>query len=93
MKLSELAKRTFSEIAQGSPDLEISAAAGLDIAGGGDVTFLANPKYTPQIATTKASATKASATKAIFELCEIENKMADDCAICAKLETRWRLCG
>ena len=27
-------------------------------------------------ATSKASATKASATKAIFELCEIENKMA-----------------
>ena len=56
MKLSELAERTFSEIAQGSADLEISAAAGLDIAASGDVTFLANPKYTPQIATTKASA-------------------------------------
>lgn len=56
MKLSELAEMTFSEIAQGSPDLEISAAAGLDIAKSGDVTFLANPKYTPQIGTTKASA-------------------------------------
>lgn len=56
MKLSELAERTFSEIAHGSPDLEIKAAAGLDIATNGDVTFLANPKYTPQIATTQASA-------------------------------------
>ena len=56
MKLSELAKRTFSEIAQGPPDLEITAAAGLDIAGSGDVTFLANPKYTPQISSTKSSA-------------------------------------
>lgn len=56
MKLSKLAKKTFSEIAQGSPDLEINAAAGLDIAGDGDVTFLANPKYTPQIADTKATA-------------------------------------
>lgn len=56
MKLSELAERTFSEIAHGSPDLEIKAAAGLDIAANGDVTFLANPKYTPQIATTRASA-------------------------------------
>lgn len=56
MKLSELAEKTFSEIGQGSPDLEITSAAGLDIAGAGDITFLANPKYTPQIMTTKASA-------------------------------------
>lgn len=56
MKLSELAEHTFSTIENGTPDLEIGAAAGLDIAGPGDVTFLANPKYTPQIAKTKASA-------------------------------------
>ncbi len=56
MKLSELAAQTFSTIAQGPPDLEIKAAAGLDIAGEGDITFLANPKYTPQIAATRASA-------------------------------------
>lgn len=56
MKLSELAAATFSTIENGSPDLEIKAAAGLDIAEPGDVTFLANPKYTPQIASTKASA-------------------------------------
>lgn len=56
MKLSDLAAATFSTIGNGPPDLEIKAAAGLDIAGEGDITFLANPKYTPQIATTKASA-------------------------------------
>jgi UDP-3-O-[3-hydroxymyristoyl] glucosamine N-acyltransferase len=56
MKLSELAEKTFSTIGQGSADLEITAAAGLDIAGEGDVTFLANPKYTPQIKETRASA-------------------------------------
>lgn len=56
MKLSELAERTVSIIANGSPDLEITAAAGLDIAGEGDITFLANPKYTPQISSTRASA-------------------------------------
>ncbi len=55
MKLSELAAATFSTLANGSPDLEIRAAAGLDIAGPGEVTFLANPKYTPQIASTRAS--------------------------------------
>ena len=56
MKLSELAAQTFSTIENGSPNLEIKAAAGLDIASEGDVTFLANPKYTPQIAITKATA-------------------------------------
>lgn len=56
MKLSALAEATFSTIEQGDPDLEINAAGGLDIAGSGEVTFLANPKYTPQIKTTGASA-------------------------------------
>ena len=56
MKLSELAHLTSSTITQGSGDVEITTTAGLDLAGVGDVTFLANPKYTPQIAATKASA-------------------------------------
>jgi UDP-3-O-[3-hydroxymyristoyl] glucosamine N-acyltransferase len=56
MKLSELASATASTISQGSQETEITSAAGLDIAGAGDVTFLANPKYTPQIKETKASA-------------------------------------
>lgn len=56
MKLSELAELTYSKVESGSPDMKISAAAGLDIAGDGDVTFLANPKYTPQVRNTKASA-------------------------------------
>ncbi|MGH9947742.1 MAG: UDP-3-O-(3-hydroxymyristoyl)glucosamine N-acyltransferase [Pyrinomonadaceae bacterium] len=56
MKLAELAEKTGSEIEIGDADMEISAAAGLDIAASGEITFLANPKYTPQIKTTKASA-------------------------------------
>jgi len=56
MKLSELAELTSATIENGSPDLEITSAAGLDIAASGNVTFLANPKYTSQIETTKASA-------------------------------------
>ncbi|MEQ1764275.1 MAG: UDP-3-O-(3-hydroxymyristoyl)glucosamine N-acyltransferase [Pyrinomonadaceae bacterium] len=56
MKLSELAELASATVETGSPDAEISAAAGLDLAGDGDVTFLANPKYTPQIRETKASA-------------------------------------
>lgn len=56
MKLSELAEKTFSTVERGDSEMEISGAAGMDIANGGHVTFLANPKYTPQIADTKAGA-------------------------------------
>jgi UDP-3-O-[3-hydroxymyristoyl] glucosamine N-acyltransferase len=56
MKLSELAEACLSTIEQGDAEMEISGAAGLDIAGSGEITFLANPKYTPQIRETKASA-------------------------------------
>ena len=77
MKLAELAKLTASTIAQGDPDLEITSAAGLDIAGEGHVTFLANPKYTPQVAKTRASA--------IF-LKENENAGRDDIAVLTALD-------
>ena len=56
MKLSNLAEKTFAVIEQGDGDLELEGAAGLDIAESGQITFLANPKYTPQINQTKASA-------------------------------------
>ncbi len=56
MKLSTIAKKTFATIERGDADLEIKGAAGLDIAESGQITFLANPKYTPQIKETKASA-------------------------------------
>ncbi len=56
MKLLILAEKTFSRIVQGDENLEISGAAGLDIAESSQITFLANPKYTPQIKNTKASA-------------------------------------
>lgn len=56
MKLVELAEKTGATIEQGSADLEIASTAGLDLARAGHVTFLANPKYTPQVAVTRASA-------------------------------------
>jgi UDP-3-O-[3-hydroxymyristoyl] glucosamine N-acyltransferase len=56
MKLGELAKLTFSTIEIGDENLVINACAGLDLANIGEITFLANPKYTPQIKETKASA-------------------------------------
>lgn len=56
MKLKELADETLANIEQGDENLEISGASGLDIAAEGEITFLANPKYTPQMKDTKASA-------------------------------------
>jgi UDP-3-O-[3-hydroxymyristoyl] glucosamine N-acyltransferase len=56
MKLSELAALTAARIDGDSGDLEITGAAGLDDASPGDVTFLANPRYTPRVNTTQASA-------------------------------------
>lgn len=56
MKLSELATLTNSRI-EGTPaDFEIIGAAGLDEASAGHVTFLSNPRYTPRLKTTSASA-------------------------------------
>jgi UDP-3-O-[3-hydroxymyristoyl] glucosamine N-acyltransferase len=55
MKLSDLARLTGARV-EGADDIEISGAAGLDEAGAGHVTFLANPRYTPRVNTTRASA-------------------------------------
>jgi UDP-3-O-[3-hydroxymyristoyl] glucosamine N-acyltransferase len=56
MKLSELARLTGARIDETDADLEITGAAGLDDAAPGQVTFLANPRYTPRLQTTRASA-------------------------------------
>jgi UDP-3-O-[3-hydroxymyristoyl] glucosamine N-acyltransferase len=55
MKIAELAKQTRASV-EGFSDLEISGAAGLDEATAGQVTFLANPRYTPRVRETQASA-------------------------------------
>ena len=60
MKLSELATLTSAQIeGVGTTDVEIAGAAGLDDATAGEVTFLANPRYTPRLKTTRASAVYA----------------------------------
>lgn len=56
MKLSELAQLTGANIEGQTTDLDIHGAAGLDEAGEGHVTFLANPRYTTRVNTTRASA-------------------------------------
>jgi UDP-3-O-[3-hydroxymyristoyl] glucosamine N-acyltransferase len=56
MKISELAERTGARVEGLTDDIEITGAAGLDDAGDGHVTFLANPRYTPRVNSTRASA-------------------------------------
>lgn len=56
MKISELAERTGARVEGANEDIEINGAAGMDEAGEGHVTFLANPRYTPRVNTTRASA-------------------------------------
>jgi UDP-3-O-[3-hydroxymyristoyl] glucosamine N-acyltransferase len=56
MKLSELATLTAARVDGNASDVEISGAAGLDDAKAGDVSFLANPRYTARVNTTRASA-------------------------------------
>ncbi len=57
MKLSELALLTNARVEGAADgDIEISGAAGLDEATAGQITFLANPRYTPRVNSTQASA-------------------------------------
>jgi UDP-3-O-[3-hydroxymyristoyl] glucosamine N-acyltransferase len=55
MRLSELAELTGARV-EGPDDIEIHGAAGLDEASNGHVTFLANPRYTPRVNPTNATA-------------------------------------
>lgn len=56
MKIKEICALTGAVLEKGDENTEIHSPAGLDSAGVGQISFLANPKYTPQIKTTKASA-------------------------------------
>src|SRR5213083_2471993 len=56
MKLADIASTLNSRLENGSPDLEITGVAGIEEAGVGQITFLANPKYAAAARTTEASA-------------------------------------
>jgi UDP-3-O-[3-hydroxymyristoyl] glucosamine N-acyltransferase len=56
MKLAELVARTGARLEQGDGEMLIRGAAGLDEATEGQITFLSNPRYTPRVQTTRASA-------------------------------------
>src|ERR1700757_1558765 len=55
MKLQELAQR-LECLLEGEPNVEIHGVAGVEQAGPGEVTFLSNRRYAPNLKTTRASA-------------------------------------
>ena len=56
MRLAQIASALDVRLENGSPDIEITGVAGVEEAGPGDLTFVANPKYTAAAHRTKASA-------------------------------------
>ena len=55
MKLSDIAQRLGFEL-RGNGETEISGVNGLDEAGAGELTFVANKKYLAKLPLTKAAA-------------------------------------
>jgi UDP-3-O-[3-hydroxymyristoyl] glucosamine N-acyltransferase len=56
MKLADIASALGARLENGSPDTKIEGVAGIERAGPGQITFVANPKYASAARTTKASA-------------------------------------
>jgi UDP-3-O-[3-hydroxymyristoyl] glucosamine N-acyltransferase len=59
MKLRDIASRLNCEL-HGDGEIEISGVAGMEHAGPGELTFLANPKYAPKVKHTRAAAILAA---------------------------------
>ncbi len=59
MKLSEIAERLGCRL-EGPGNIDITGVAGMEHAGPGQLTFLANPKYAPKVKQTHASAILAA---------------------------------
>src|SRR5690242_21689824 len=55
LKLRDLAGRLGCAF-KGDGEIEITGVAGMEHAGPGELTFLANPKYAPKVKNTRASA-------------------------------------
>ena len=59
MKLIEIARLLGCEL-HGDPGIDITGVAGMEHAGPSELTFLANPKYAPEVKHTKAAAILAA---------------------------------
>ncbi len=56
MKLGQIAAALEARLENGSPDAEITGVSGIENAGPGQITFVANPKYAAAARNTKAAA-------------------------------------
>jgi UDP-3-O-[3-hydroxymyristoyl] glucosamine N-acyltransferase len=56
MKLAQIASTLGARLENGSPETEVTGVAGIEEAGLGQLTFVANPKYARSARTTKAAA-------------------------------------
>src|SRR5580704_87486 len=56
MRLAQIASALAAHLANGSPDTDITGVAGIEQAGAGQLTFVANPKYAAAARKTNASA-------------------------------------
>jgi UDP-3-O-[3-hydroxymyristoyl] glucosamine N-acyltransferase len=56
MKLADIASALGARLENGSSETKINGVAGIDQAGPGQITFVANPKYAAAARTTRASA-------------------------------------
>jgi UDP-3-O-[3-hydroxymyristoyl] glucosamine N-acyltransferase len=56
MRLAQIASRLGVRLENGDPDMKITGVAGIEEAGAGQLTFVANPKYAAAARTTQASA-------------------------------------
>ena len=55
MKLAQIASALGARLENGSPETEITGVAGIEEAGAGQLTFVANPKYAAAAKTTRAA--------------------------------------
>jgi UDP-3-O-[3-hydroxymyristoyl] glucosamine N-acyltransferase len=62
MKLADIARALDARLENAAPDIEITAVAGIEQAGSGQLTFVSNPKYNAAARTTQASAVIVSET-------------------------------
>src|ERR1039458_6325301 len=56
MKLAQIASALNARLENGSPDTEITGLNGIEQAGPGEITFVANPKYSAAAKRTRAAA-------------------------------------
>lgn len=56
MKLADIVSATGARLENGSSDTKVTGVAGIEEAGPGQITFVANPKYAAAAKSTKASA-------------------------------------